>query len=245
MGIQYEENLTVDSAGAMVMEYPIAGLGSRSYAFIIDLHIRALLATAWFLPFYYILINGFDLNSIVGKVLGNIAMIGSIAIYTLYHPVLEILMKGRTPGKRIAGIRIVTLGGAVPAVSAILIRNLFRLLDSLPFIYLVGISSCLVTRKQVRVGDLAAHTVLIHEEIMQSKAIELMSQAARDSHLSPAQIEVLHDLLQRWKQLDRESRIRVGQKLLQSADLSIEPSDSKSVMDDRIHKALRKLSGDD
>jgi len=245
MGIQYEDTLTVDSAGAIVMQYPIAGLGSRSYAFIIDLHIRAILAIAWFLVFYFALKlvgDTFETNSAVAKGLFYVGGIGATLIYELYHPVLETLMKGRTPGKRFAGIRIVTLDGAVPGVSAIVVRNLFRLIDSLPFIYLIGIGACILTRKQIRIGDMAAHTVLIHEEVMQNKAIELMSLAAGETNLSPTQIEVLHDLLQRWKQLDRESRIRVGLKLLESAGSQVESSDSRTVMEDRVHRALMALS---
>ncbi|MGW8246512.1 MAG: RDD family protein [Acidiferrobacterales bacterium] len=248
MGIEYEDNLTVGSAGAMVMQYPIAGLGSRAYAFIIDIHIRFILATAWWLLFYFIIkLMGDSLtsNTVLGKSLLYTSMIGSSLIYFLYHPVLEIMMKGRTPGKRFAGIRIVTLDGSVPSIPAILVRNVFRILDSLPFIYIVGIGACLLTRKQVRIGDLAAHTVLVHEDVMQDKAIELMSQAANESSLAPAQIEVLHDLLQRWKQLNRESRIRVGQKLLQAAGTPVEPDNSASRLDKKVHDALQMLSRGD
>lgn len=245
MGIEYEDSLTVGSAGAMVMHYPIAGLGSRSYAFIIDINIRVILATAWWLLFYFIAkLSGVSLASstVLGKILLYSTAIGTNLIYFLYHPILETVMKGRTPGKRFAGIRIVSLDGSVPGIQAILVRNLFRLLDSLPFIYLVGIGSCLLTRKQVRIGDMAAHTVLIHEEVMEDKAIELMSNAATDSSLSPAQIEVLNDLLQRWKQLDRDSRIRVGQKLLQAAGTPVETGGSNSALDQRVHQALLTLS---
>jgi len=248
MGIQYEDNLTVGSAGAMVMTYPIAGLGSRSYAFIIDIHIRVILAIAWWLLFYFIiklLGDSLTSSSILSKSLIYTGMIGSSLIYFLYHPVLEIMMKGRTPGKRLAGIRIVTLDGSVPGIPAILVRNVFRILDSLPIIYIVGIGACLLTPKQVRIGDMAAHTVLVHEEVMQDKAIELMSKAANESSLSPAQIEVLHDLLQRWKQLDRQSRIRVGQKLLLAAGTPVESDSSLSRLDRKVLDALRTLSRGD
>ena len=245
MGIEYEDTLKVGSAGAMVMQYPIAGLGSRSYAFIVDIHIRFILATAWWLLFYLITIlmgDSLTSSSTLAKSLLYTSIIGSSLIYFLYHPVLEIMMKGRTPGKRIAGIRIVTLDGSVPSIPAILVRNVFRILDSMPLVYVVGIGACLLTPKQVRIGDLAAHTVLIHEEVMQDKAIEIMSQAAIESTLAPSQIEVLHDLLQRWKQLDRDSRVRVGQKLLQAAGVEVVPETSISKLDRKVHTALLTLS---
>ena len=53
-------------------------------------------------------------------------------IYLLYHPLVELAMRGRTPGKRMAGVRIVNRQGGTPSSLAILIRNGFRLIDCLP-----------------------------------------------------------------------------------------------------------------
>ena len=48
-------------------------------------------------------------------------------------------MRGRTPGKRMAGVRIVARDGGAPSVGALLVRNVFRLIDSLPLLYGVGL----------------------------------------------------------------------------------------------------------
>ena len=53
-------------------------------------------------------------------------------IYFFYHPVLEVLMRGRTPGKRMTGLRVLTPEGLVPGTGALLTRNLFRIVDSMP-----------------------------------------------------------------------------------------------------------------
>jgi hypothetical protein len=42
-----ERQLRVDSVTGVPLELPIAGPGGRSFAFIIDFHIRALGAVAW------------------------------------------------------------------------------------------------------------------------------------------------------------------------------------------------------
>ena len=62
-------------------------------------------------------------------------------MYFLYHFALEIAMHGRTPGKRMAGIHIVTREGGSPGAGALLTRNVFRLVDSLPLLYGVGLVS--------------------------------------------------------------------------------------------------------
>jgi len=249
MAINYEETLHVTSAGAMQMEYPIAGIGSRAYAFTIDWHIRVILVLAWYFLLYLgglalssLLGDSYKLSSASSRVIGYLLVLPSTAIYLLYHPVLEFTMKGRTPGKRMAGVRLVTQDGSTPGLAPIVVRNLFRLLDALPSFYLVGIGSCLLTGKQVRIGDIAARTVLIHEEVMKDKAIELMTDATQQSGLSVAQIEVLHDLLERWKQLQKENRIRLGRQLLEVAGKSIDESGSASKLDARVHGALLDLA---
>lgn len=252
MAINYEETLIVHSAGAMEMEYAIAGLGSRTYAFTIDWHIRVVLVLAWIFLLYVIglagnLVDSEFLKTVAGnnKVIGYLVTLPSLSLYLFYHPVLEAVMKGRTPGKRMAGVRIVTVDGETPSVSAILVRNLFRIVDSLPTMYLVGIGCCLFTKKQVRIGDLAAHTLLVHEEVMEDKAIEQMSMASHVAGLSAAQIEVLHDLLGRWKQLERDTRIRLGNQLLEAAGRTVEPEKSLSRHAANVHAALLELSGGD
>ena len=49
-------------------------------------------------------------------------------------------MRGRTPGKRMAGVRLVTREGDIPGAGALVLRNLFRLIDSFkafPLIYVL------------------------------------------------------------------------------------------------------------
>ena len=134
------ERLHVASATGVDLALRIAGLGGRSYAFVIDWHIRVAAAIAW-LGIGSLLLFG-DLLPRAG---GGAALYGvllpALAIYALYHPVLEVAMGGQTPGKRLAGLRIVTLDGRVPTTGALVVRNLLRLVDSLPALYAVGLTS--------------------------------------------------------------------------------------------------------
>jgi uncharacterized membrane protein SpoIIM required for sporulation len=83
-------------------------------------------------------------------------------------------MVGQTPGKRLACVRIVALDGATPTVGALLVRNLFRVIDSLPVMYGVGLLTSMVRDDHVRIGDLAAGTLLIydHSGIAPSAALD-------------------------------------------------------------------------
>ncbi|WP_432797574.1 RDD family protein [Poriferisphaera sp. WC338] len=80
-----------------------------------------------------------------------------IGAFILYTTVSEIAT-GRTVGKKIAGIRVVTIKGEKPAVGQLLGRGLSKLLDLLvPILLLFP----LISMNRQRVGDMAMQTVVV------------------------------------------------------------------------------------
>ena len=66
---------------------------------------------------------------------------------------------GQTLGKKAMGLRVVALDGAL-TWGKVVVRNLLRIVDGLPFLYLVGVISIAVSKKHQRIGDMAAQTVV-------------------------------------------------------------------------------------
>jgi uncharacterized membrane protein SpoIIM required for sporulation/uncharacterized RDD family membrane protein YckC len=164
-------SLHVESSTGVEVMLPIAGPGARAYAFVLDWHIRTILACAWLIigTFSYSgNLRNFGFLLEADTVWLTYILLPALAIYLLYHPVLEIGMRGRTPGKRLAGVRLGTYGGGAPTFGACLIRNVFRLIDNFPVFYGLGLLLTMITRKHVRVGDLAAGTVLVYEHLPQA-----------------------------------------------------------------------------
>jgi uncharacterized RDD family membrane protein YckC len=85
--------------------------------------------------------------------------IAFVAISLLYYFLPE-ASTGQTLGKRILGVRVEGLDGRPASTGAVAIRTLLRLVDSLPFLYLLGLLVALVTPRRQRIGDLAARTVV-------------------------------------------------------------------------------------
>jgi uncharacterized membrane protein SpoIIM required for sporulation len=163
--MQAAPDLVVESVTGVDVALPVAGPGARSFAFLIDWHIRASAAVAWYVLGALIYNGRWSLAPPLSPEAGWFIGVVSPAavIFFLYHPFLEVAMRGRTPGKRIAGVRLVTRAGGVPAVGALLTRNVFRIVDSFPFLYGVGLIATLASRDHVRIGDLAAGTLLIYD----------------------------------------------------------------------------------
>ena len=221
------EQLTIATATGVDVSLRLAGAGSRSYAFVIDWHIRLLLAVAWFLALTLLLAGHVAPPTGDPEASGRwalLAVLPALAIYFLYHPLLEVLMRGRTPGKRIAGVRLVTQSGGTPSTGALLIRNVFRVIDALPVCYVVGLVATLVTERRVRIGDLAAGTVLVHDHASALDALADIGSLAGRSSLDPAAIEIVRDLLGRWDSLDVLHREQLSCALLARLDPDADPA---------------------
>nr|WP_298728833.1 RDD family protein [uncultured Steroidobacter sp.] len=215
--------VTLQSITGVDVELRIAGVGSRSFAFVIDWHIRAILAFAWWavgtlMKFGLLLplIGGMRDSGYFLWVL-----LPASGIYFLYHPVLEILMRGSTPGKRMAGVRIVTRTGDIPGIGALLIRNVFRLIDSLPLAYLIGLATAMFTAQHVRIGDIAAGTLLILDSKEHDTSFARLTPANRS--LDPRAADLIHEVLERWTELDEKTRGELARSLLTRVDKSLPP----------------------
>jgi uncharacterized RDD family membrane protein YckC len=236
------EQLSVAGLTGIDLAFPIAGPGSRSYAFIIDWHIRTLLAVAWLLSGWLLLRLFWHHDARFFKG-GPALLIGwpAALIYLLYHPLLELLMHGRTPGKRMAGVRLVTQRGGQPAAGAILIRNVFRLIDSLPGLYVVGLISCMVTAQRVRIGDMAAGTVLVLDRSASADALARMPSLVAASGLDPRVIELATELLERWPSLSVERRAALARTLLARINPAWSIDSLATVPDAELRQRLRDL----
>jgi uncharacterized RDD family membrane protein YckC len=212
-----EEELIVRGLTGVDMSLRIAGPGTRSFAFLIDWQIRLLAALALILAASLSRFLPADFRPLTRGLWIAVAVLAPL-IYFLYHPVLEVAMRGRTPGKRRAGARIVTVEGATPTVGALLMRNLFRLIDCLPGFYVVGLTCCLFSEKRVRLGDLVAGTVLVLEEPDTPKALARLGEAMQRSALPLEALRLIHDLLDRWRDLEERQRTTLARDLLVKLD---------------------------
>jgi uncharacterized RDD family membrane protein YckC len=159
-----ERRLGVRTGESIVIEYELAGLGSRFLAMFADFSIQivgALLITIVFLIVASIMQLSF---AQFGRAVA-IAML-SIFIFVVffgYFIIFETMWNGKTPGKRLLGIRVVRDGGyPVDFVSAV-IRNAIRPLEFAFGFYAVSAVVALISPQNKRLGDLAAGTIVVRE----------------------------------------------------------------------------------
>jgi uncharacterized RDD family membrane protein YckC len=212
---QRMKSLVVDSVTGVDVALPIAGPGARSFAFIIDWHLRTILSVAWYIVAAMLYNGSLYVNAPLSPDSAWFVYVIAppAAIYFLYHPVWEVATRGHTPGKRMAGVQIVSREGGAPSVGSLLARNVFRLVDSFPIAYAVGLVTTMVTRHHVRIGDLAAGTLLVYVHDGAPLA-HYSADSLAGNQLDATTAEVVGELLQRWETLDNAARRRMAQMIL-------------------------------
>ncbi|CAN5693207.1 hypothetical protein BH10ACT1_BH10ACT1_02550 [soil metagenome] len=149
--MELDDRLTLASAEGIDLDLVLAGIGSRGSAFLIDLVVQSLA----------ILVVGLVGASFDGLGLAFFS-IASFVILLGYPILLEGFASGQTLGKRALGIAVVSADGTPATFLSAVVRNVVRVVDALPGVYLVGIASVLLTDRAQRVGDLAAGTLVVH-----------------------------------------------------------------------------------
>jgi len=157
------DQLNIDTPELVTIEFPLAGIGSRFIALLVDYLI-------WGAAFLVLsLLAALILPDI--KAFSNISEQWAVAIFTIifflfnwgYFTLFEAFWNGCTPGKRVAHIRVIQRSGRAIGLFESMARNFVRYIDQLPFCYVVGVISMFVTRQHQRLGDLAAGTLVVRD----------------------------------------------------------------------------------
>jgi uncharacterized RDD family membrane protein YckC len=87
----------------------------------------------------------------------------SVLLWLVYYIVPEGLF-GASPGKMLQGLCVVRVDGRPLGFGAVVTRNVLRLIDALPGLYLIGGISVLATANSQRVGDRWAGTTVVRRD---------------------------------------------------------------------------------
>lgn len=160
--------LNIDTPELVAIEMPIAGIGSRFIAILIDYLI-------WSAAFVILVLIGtvvFAALSLYGKLSSgwalSLALLGIFLFHWGYFTLFEALSNGRTPGKRVAKIRVIHRSGRAISFVESLGRNLVRAIDYLPSMYAVGLVVMFFSRQNQRLGDMVAGTLVVRDREIES-----------------------------------------------------------------------------
>ena len=132
----------------------LAGPVVRFLAWLIDALVVSVLTKLVGILLNFLVILGPDLANALAIVIFFVLSVG-------YGIFLEWFWRGQTIGKRLLGLRVMDEQALGLQFSQVVVRNLLRVVDSLPLLYLTGGLSVFISRRAQRLGDLAANTIVI------------------------------------------------------------------------------------
>jgi uncharacterized RDD family membrane protein YckC len=211
--------------------YQPAGLGTRFVAWFVD---NIIMFAAGVVIFFILICSGVITDTVIRDIvepgresarrsvdrspgqtpevgfyfIGLFLLVSGLGSF-IYYGLSELFLRGQTLGKRLWGIRVVRLDGFALDPGGIFVRNIFRVIDHLPPLWLVP----LVSKKSQRLGDMVAGTVVVFDKPESISNLRLsLSQrpsgeaqfvfdAATLKRARPQDFAAVEKILERWEQL--------------------------------------------
>ncbi|MEY2459310.1 MAG: hypothetical protein QOG30_1140 [Acidimicrobiaceae bacterium] len=211
---------------AVVLEFEIASVASRSLAQGMDLLVR--FGLVWGLSFIAL-----AFASVAGSTPAVIvSFVGLFFIVFGYPVLLEVRWNGQTVGKRVFGLRVVTVEGAPVRFRHASIRSLLQIVDFI--LPPVGVSAtfvALLNRRSQRLGDVFAGTIVLRERTGAAFPVpvsfppmlgyELYARSLDVGGITPEQYAVIRSFLLRVSVLTPAARAHLGTRLANAVALSM------------------------
>lgn len=221
----------VETPEGMALALRPAGLMPRLLAYLADWALRLALFIAL---------------SLVLKSLDRMGAGLTMVVYFLlewFYPVLfEWLPGSATPGKRMMGLKVVMDNGLPVSFSASMLRNLLRVVDFMPFAYLLGSITCMVRSDFKRLGDVLAGTLVVYRseaprfagqaqaearppslKLSSAQQAAVLGLAERSARLTPARLDELAQLVGPALPPQLSSQDTPGQRLMALAQWLVRP----------------------
>lgn len=243
------DHLKIDTPEQIALELPLAGIGSRFLAIAIDTVIQfALYFVVGLILFLLIPAGALAFNSwSLGPAIGIFLI---FCIYWGYFAIFEVQWKGQTPGKRIAGIRVIKESGSPINAYEAVGRNLMRAIDGLPSFYGVGVICMILNKQNRRLGDFVAGTVVVHDkqtdqvrpEWSTAGPVAVSTVTPEMAEVTTEELVLIETYLHRRYELDPTVRVatamRIAERLRAKTGFVEQPGQS---LDDYLESAVRHI----
>jgi uncharacterized RDD family membrane protein YckC len=243
--------LAVEAADHVVLRYDLAGGGNRGFAAAFDF----ILATLIFIGAFFMFSTFADAVGFqsASPYFGIVVLL-TFSVAWSYFILLEWLGNGQTIGKRIFGLRVIADDGAPAGFTAVLVRNLVRMVDFLPGFYGFGLLAIVVSSRSQRLGDLAAGTFVVRAPQPQLDYFSLRTVtplgagAHLETRILPGEAQrLVREFVAREATLAPDHRARVAKQLaerLRPYARDVDPGLDDLELIRAIARSLRASGGD-
>jgi uncharacterized RDD family membrane protein YckC len=212
------DKLIIETPEQIPLEFPLAGIGSRFLAIALDTLIQVLSFLTVVFVAEILLPTVARFTPRAWTWAAAIFFLCVFVLYSGYYALFEIFWNGQTPGKRLVRLRVISDSGRPVTVYEAVVRNLLRIVDQFPGLYVVGIISVFLTARNKRLGDIVAGTVVVHEKAMQETQPDFAAAAVSTPpspgvQISAEELELIERFLQRRYDLSPEVRRQSAERI--------------------------------
>jgi len=215
-----DRHLEIETPERVRIVHDLAGIGSRFAAGCVDVFLVSLLGCA--AGFAAAVIGGVTMPSRDEELTAFVLAASGVVfvILAVYFSVFELMWAGQTPGKRLLKLRVIAMDGGPAPASAILVRNVLRLVDAFPFAAPYGLGGIVmfVTPTARRIGDFAAGTIVVRERTESLGATPPAAPDASDA-VAETDAERAREFVLRAPQLIAASRTALAHSI--AADIAV------------------------
>lgn len=164
----FSDQLNIDTPEQVELAYSIAGIGSRFVAILLDKILLFVVCVVLFIAallfFGSLARMGDRLDNASNWFIAGLVLIVFLITWG-YFALFEAFWNGQTPGKRVMKLRVIKDSGRQITFFESLARNLLRFIDYMPGLYLVGVITMICNKRNKRLGDFVAGTIVVHERL--------------------------------------------------------------------------------
>ena len=172
---QLDDTIEIVTPENIAFEYRLAGPFRRLVAYAIDLALRIVAFVGISMAL------SMTLSWFIGGAITGVILILFFLLSWFYGGLFETFMNGQTPGKRMLGIRVLTVSGQPINGMQAIMRNILRTADELPLLslhmfvpeapafyiiptFVLGLIVMTCNRRFQRMGDLVCGTMVVVED---------------------------------------------------------------------------------
>ena len=161
-----EETLVIETPERVPLHFALASIGNRFLACAIDhglqLFVMAIMVIAFVLIADFVDFGGAFRDA--PKWVIALLILTIFLIWTSYFVFFEWIWNGQTPGKRWLKLRVIREDGRPITFWEAMVRNILRIFDIMPLpFYSIGLICVFISKRDQRVGDLVAGSVVVRE----------------------------------------------------------------------------------
>jgi uncharacterized RDD family membrane protein YckC len=233
--MEYDDRITIATPEGVDLELLLGGLGSRFSSAIVDIIIQGLLLLATGLAF---------LLGVGGGLGTALYALAGFIIWFAYDVCFEVWNGGCTPGKRWNGLRVVVDDGRPITFTRSALRNIMRAID---YPLLIGAVVIILSKRNKRLGDMVAGTLVVREILVASAATKIVPQAPPVelppwdvSAITGEELAAVRSFLERRTEITADARWQIAGMLAQKLRPKVAGADA-SLGDERFLDLLASV----